>query len=110
MFAWLRKRLRLKQRQYRRNQQKGVHDRIKLTLNGLLIYLDREIRLNWPHEVHVLVPRAEEIRTYQNGQLVEERRILSSITVVHSPYHPPAESAEPPQGPTTPLPPTIPPR
>lgn len=97
MFAWLKKRPQLRQRRQSLTLQNGLHDRIKLTLNGLLIYLDREISFNWPHEVHVLVPRAEEIRIYQNGELMEERRILSSISIVHAPYHPPAEGGQSPR-------------
>ena len=95
MFTWLKKRPRLRQRQQSSALRQGLRDRIKLRLNGLLIYLDRELGFNWPHEAHIVVPRAEEIRIYQNGQLVEERRILSSISIVHAPYHLPAEDGHP---------------
>jgi len=96
MFAWLRKRTRPRTHELSLTAGTGLRDSIKLTLNGLFISLNREIGFNWPHEVHVVVPRAEEIRTYHNGELIEERRILSSISIVHAPYHPPAEGARPP--------------
>ncbi|HHV08211.1 MAG TPA: hypothetical protein GXX69_08370 [Firmicutes bacterium] len=98
MFARLIKMPSLRRRQSTALRQ-GLHDRIKLTIDGLLICLERELGFNWPHEVHIVVPRAEEIRTYQDGKLVEERRILSSISVVHAPYHPPAEGDRPPPRP-----------
>lgn len=66
-------------------------DLIRLKLNGLQVLFQRELGFSWPHEVHILVPRAEFIKTYQNGRLVEERAVLSSISIVHAPLHFPAE-------------------
>ena len=63
MFARLIKMPSLRRRQSTDLRQ-GLHDRIKLTIDGLLICLERELGFNWPHEVHIVVPRAEEIRTY----------------------------------------------
>lgn len=77
-------------------RKQGLRDEIELRLNGLLIRLLRDMGFNWPHEVHIVVPRAEFIRAFQNGRLVEERTILSSISIVHAPKHPPAEGSEAP--------------
>lgn len=86
--------------------RRGLQDAIELRLNGLFIRLLRELGFDWPHEVHIVVPRAEFIRTFQNGRLVEERTVLSSISIVHSPMHSPAEGGGPPK---LPEPPVIPP-
>jgi hypothetical protein len=99
-------------RRWRRRRQTvrrhaGLADLIELRLNGLYILLKRRLGLDWPHEIHILVPRAEFIKTYQNGRLVEERTVLSSISIVHAPYHPPAEGGGPPGPP--PAPPVVPP-
>gem|GEM_PF-4751111 len=77
-------------------------DLIRLKLNGLQVLFQRELGFSWPHEVHILVPRAEFIKTYQNGRLVEERTVLSSISIVHTPLHPSAQGNGPPAPPAVP--------
>jgi len=69
--------------------EKGTFDSVDLVLEGLAIRVQREICFNLPFEVTVVVPRAEIIKKYKDGKLVETRAIYSSITVAHSPRFPP---------------------
>lgn len=102
MLTWVKSLGRLRERRPTvQRRSRGLADLIKLELNGLRVLFRRELGFAWPHEVHILVPRAEFIKTYQNGRLVEERTVLSSISIVHTPYHPPAEGGGPPGSPPT---------
>ncbi|MHB8156641.1 MAG: hypothetical protein ACYDEQ_04540 [Desulfocucumaceae bacterium] len=58
-------------------------DSITLDLPMLSITLSRQLNIDVPHEVSVIVPRAE-IRC--SGEAMEI--IYSSITVIHAPRHP----------------------
>lgn len=91
-----------RRRQRATRRRSTLADLIRLKLNGLQVLFQRELGFSWPHEVHILVPRAEFIKTYQNGRLVEERTVLSSISIVHAPLHPPAEGDGPPAPPAVP--------
>lgn len=69
--------------------EKGTSDSVDLVLEGLAIRVQREIRFNLPFEMTVIVPRAEVIKKYTDGKIVETKVIYSSITVAHSPRFPP---------------------
>lgn len=74
---------------------KAQADYIQLQLEGLTIQLSRITDPAIPHEVTIVVPRAEIREKYdENNRLVEREVILNSITVVHSPRHPLAGSTE----------------
>ncbi|QUL98797.1 MAG: hypothetical protein IMF26_01570 [Candidatus Fermentithermobacillus carboniphilus] len=63
----------------------GTSDEVDLLLEGLVIRVQRDIRLNVPFEVTVVVPRAEVTKRYQDGKLIETKIVYSSVTVAHSP-------------------------
>ncbi|AKL94659.1 hypothetical protein CACET_c11940 [Clostridium aceticum] len=72
-------------------------DHIQVELNGLDIRMQRVTSPEIPHEVTVVVPRAEIREKYDdNGHLIEKEIILNSITVVHAPRHPLADPPSPP--------------
>ncbi len=72
-------------------------DYIQLQLEGLNIQMSRITDPAIPHEVSVIVPRAEIREKYdENNRLVEREVILNSITVVHAPRHPLAGPPSPP--------------
>jgi hypothetical protein len=67
-------------------------DEVELILPGLTIRMKRNLSIKDPHEVTVVVPRAEfRKKLDKNYEAVEYEVILNSITVVHAPRHPPAE-------------------
>ena len=73
------------------------NDYIQLQLEGLNIQMSRVTDPAIPHEVSVIVPRAEIRERYdENNRLVEREVILNSITVVHAPRHPLAGPPSPP--------------
>ncbi|GAB6099190.1 hypothetical protein JCM16358_10690 [Halanaerocella petrolearia] len=64
-------------------------DQIYLDLDGLEIDMERCFAYDKPHEVTVVVPRAELRKKLKEGDKTEEIEILlNSITIVHSPYRP----------------------
>lgn len=64
-------------------------DEIQLNIDGLEICLKRCFAYDKPHEVTIVVPRAELRKKIKKGDNIEEIEILlSSITVVHSPQRP----------------------
>lgn len=68
---------------------KNQCDHIELQLEDLYIKMNRITDQETPHEVTVVVPRAEIRKKYDEKQnLIEEEIILNSITIVHSPRHP----------------------
>lgn len=73
-------------------QAPATLDEVSLALNELTIFMRRWFTSDLPHEVSVLIPRAEvHIR---KGRGTEETDItLESITVVHSPRFPPKSSS-----------------
>lgn len=72
-------------------------DYIHLQLEDLNIQLARITDPAIPHEVTIVVPRAEIREKYdENNRLVEREVILNSITVVHAPRHPLAGPPSPP--------------
>ncbi|AOY77932.1 hypothetical protein [Clostridium formicaceticum] len=78
-------------------KKESQSDSIQVTLNGLYIKMQRITSPEIPHEVTVVVPRAEIRERYdENGHLLEKEVILSSITVVHAPRHPLAGPPSPP--------------
>lgn len=58
-------------------------DAIDLTLPGITISLTRRLDIDVPHEVSIIIPRAE-LRFRDH----ETELVYSSITIVHSPRHP----------------------
>ena len=67
-------------------------DQVQLELAGLEIYLKRCLAYDLPHEVTVVVPRAELRKRINKNENIEETEIiLNSITIVHSPQRPSAE-------------------
>ncbi len=73
----------------------GACDDILVRLDGLAISLTRKTSSTLPHEVTVVIPRAEMQKKYQDGKLVETNLVYSSITVSHSPRFPPSGSSAP---------------
>lgn len=64
-------------------------DQVQLELAGLEIYLKRCFAYDLPHEVTVVVPRAEIRKRKNKEENIEETEIiLNSITIVHSPQRP----------------------
>lgn len=80
------------------------HDEIEVKIENVSIRVIRRTTLAWPHEVTVVIPRAEiRRRRYVNGKLdTEEEIILNSITVVHAPRHPLADEKPPGAAPAPP--------
>jgi len=74
-------------------------DEVDLNLYGLNIKLKRSLKTDIPHEVSVIVPRAEIRKKCLNEDCskYEIEIILSSITVVHAPRHPLADPTKPPE-------------
>ena len=77
-------------------------DHIHVKLENLYIQMSRITDPGIPHEVTVVVPRAEIREKYDDrGSLIEKEIILNSITVVHAPRHPlagsPSTPVEPPE-------------
>lgn len=70
---------------YRDTQCPGTYDEVDLALENFRIHMRREILLDIPFELTVVVPRAEITKKYQDGQLVETSVIYSSITISHAP-------------------------
>ncbi|MDN5331700.1 MAG: hypothetical protein PWP45_925 [Tepidanaerobacteraceae bacterium] len=69
-------------------------DEVELSLPGLTIRMKRKLNIKDPHEVTVVVPRAEfRKKLDKNSDAVEYEIILNSITVVHAPRHPPERPA-----------------
>lgn len=66
----------------------GTSDDVYLLLQDLAIRVKREILLDVPFEVTVVVPRAEITKKYRDGELVETNLVYSSITISHSPRYP----------------------
>ncbi|HHY70133.1 MAG TPA: hypothetical protein GX519_00365, partial [Thermoanaerobacterales bacterium] len=74
-------------------------DIVEVGLPGLCIKVSRNINLNVPHELTVIIPRAEMRKKCLNDDCskYEYEVIYSSITIVHAPRHPLA-------GPSSPIP------
>lgn len=60
-------------------------DDVQVCLDRLVLRVKREVGLDIPFEVTVVVPRAEITRRYRDGKLTEEVLAYSSITISHSP-------------------------
>lgn len=67
-------------------------DEISIDIAGVSMKVSRFSTLSDAFEVTTVIPRVElRIWRYQDGKLVEvEEKILNSITIAHSPRHPPA--------------------
>ncbi|MDA8235852.1 MAG: hypothetical protein M0Z31_13865 [Clostridia bacterium] len=65
-------------------------DKVYLSLYGLELKLIRSSKDSVPHEVSIIVPRAEirEIYNKKGNKILGREIILNSITVVHAPRHP----------------------
>lgn len=76
----------------------GSSSRVDLILPGLRIIYERTTGLDVPHEVHVIVPRAE-IRKIYNPETgaCELELIYSSLSIVDVPRHPLAAPPAPPE-------------
>lgn len=80
-----------------RSNKKLQSDCIRVEVYGLDIKMFRLTNPEIPHEVTVVIPRAEIREKYdQNNKLTDREIILSSITVVHAPRHPLAGPPSPP--------------
>ncbi|SHE39710.1 hypothetical protein SAMN02746089_00222 [Caldanaerobius fijiensis DSM 17918] len=64
-------------------------DIVKLDLYGLSITVSRKLDISVPHEITVVIPRAEirEKAVDKNNQQWDTEIILNSITIVHAPRH-----------------------
>lgn len=72
-------------------------DYISVELPGLDIKMSRITDPEIPHEVTIVVPRAEIREKYdEKGNITEKEILLNSITVVHAPRHPLAGPPSPP--------------
>lgn len=69
------------------HQKNTLLDTVKLNLFGLKIEVSRELPVNCPHELTVVVPRAELRRntTTDNLKKADLEVLLNSITIAHSP-------------------------
>src|SRR5690554_1921056 len=68
------------------------NDKVEVNLPGLSILLKRESTLDVPHEITIVIPRAEfRKKCHKDKSLCEYEIIYNSITIVHSPQHPPIE-------------------
>lgn len=77
--------------------KKPQTDFIRVELPGLDIIMARVTNPEIPHEVTVVIPRAEIREQYdQNEKITAREIVLSSITVVHAPRHPLAGPPSPP--------------
>ncbi len=73
------------------HQKNTLLDTIKLNLFGLKIEISRELPVNYPHELTVVVPRAElrkniAVDKFKKADL---EVLLNSITIAHSPRYEP---------------------
>lgn len=71
-------------------------DKILIAFADAVMSVERYSTLPTPHEITAVIPRAEIRRKiYKNGQLIEETEtILNSVTIAHSPQHPPEKTAD----------------
>lgn len=62
-------------------------DTVKLSLFGLKIEISRELPANSPHELTIIVPRAEfrKDSSTDNSKKAALEVLLNSITIAHSP-------------------------
>lgn len=69
-------------------------DAATIKIGDVVVSMARHVSISVPHEFSVYVPRVEiRQRYYQDNQLkYEKEMILNSLTIVHAPQHPPAES------------------
>lgn len=78
----------------RLGSSKEPSDDIFVNLYGLTISLQRKNLIDIPHEVTIIVPRAEVRHRYDHKNDIEETEIiLSSITIAHSPRPEPTSRA-----------------
>jgi hypothetical protein len=71
-------------------------DFAKIKAGDLEMVMCRRVDIETPHEFSVFVPRLEIRQRYYHGnRLCEKETIYDSLTIVHSPKHPPAESGCP---------------
>lgn len=78
------------------SKEQPQSDHIEVNLESLNIKMSRLTNPEIPHEVTIVVPRAEIRRKFDEGaKLVEEEIILNSITIVHAPRHTLAGSSTP---------------
>lgn len=78
----------------RSGQKPRQDDYAEVSLPGLCIKLKRSLDTDIPHEVTIVVPRAEFRKKCDSNDCdrCEYEIIYSSITVVHAPRHPPTDS------------------
>jgi len=69
-------------------------DMAAIKIGDVVVAMARRLTSTVPHEFSVYVPRVEiRQRYYQDNQLkYEKEMIFNSLTIVHAPQHPPAES------------------
>ncbi|SFR05532.1 hypothetical protein [Desulfoscipio geothermicus] len=72
-------------------------DLAKIKIGDLEMVMCRRVDIETPHEFSVFVPRVEiRQRYYRDNRLqYEKETIYNSLTIVHAPIHPPAESGRP---------------
>ncbi len=89
--------------------QKGelIKNNLEIIIGDILVRIVRCTTSQPQNELTAIIPRAEiRRRRYKNGKLVaEEEIILSSITLVDAPRHPPEKKEAPTGGQAPPLPP-----
>ena len=78
-------------RRWRKPRRDDPADRILLALDGLVIGLERKLNNGPPHEVTIVVPRAE-IRVVEQDGRREVQVVMNSITIAHSPRFPPSRA------------------
>ncbi|MFW5981322.1 MAG: hypothetical protein ACOCRU_01970 [bacterium] len=95
-MGFLKKLKRKTKKIFKINNKCSNQDNVQLRIDGLEILLNRCFAYDIPHEVTIVVPRAELRKRVKNGDREEEIEILlNSITVVHSPQRPSHEGEGP---------------
>lgn len=77
-----------KLKNFKKSPQKNtLLDIVKLNLFGLEMEISRELPANYPHELTVVVPRAElrKNSATDNFKKTDIEVLLNSITIAHSP-------------------------
>lgn len=75
--------------------EKKIEDQLEIIIGDILLRITRSSEISPNNELTVVIPRAEiRRRRYHNGLLtgIEEEILLSSVTLVDSPRHPPEKS------------------
>ncbi|WP_052543947.1 hypothetical protein [Desulfoscipio gibsoniae] len=98
LISKLKKVLKNSQNFFNRTGAEPQTDIAAIKIDDVLVTMARHVSSSVPHEFSVFVPRVEiRKRYYRNNQLqYEKEMIFNSLTIVHSPQHPPVESGRSP--------------